>query len=88
MPFSINTSNSYSGTQEKDGTKEEDCKSWRVVMQIWNSLTNDLLCTACSVFIQAPKKKAATKTKKTTKKPAAKKTAKKPAAKKTKKATK
>ena len=37
---------------------------------------------------QAPKKKAATKTKKTTKKPAAKKTAKKPAAKKTKKATK
>ena len=39
-------------------------------------------------IIQAPKKKAAAKTKKTTKKPAAKKTtAKKPAAKKTKKAT-
>ena len=39
-------------------------------------------------IIQAPKKKAATKTKKTTKKPAAKKTAKKPVAKKTKKTAK
>lgn len=44
-------------------------------------------CSYHSYYFQAPKKKAATKTKKTTKKPAAKKTAKKPAAKKTKKAT-
>ena len=75
------------GTQEEDSSQEENCKPCAIISQFFPTDRYGLK-PPHSLFIQAPKKKAATKTKKTAKKPAAKKTAKKPAAKKAKTATK